>query len=62
MSLAKTFLAENATRFYCDARAAGAWADAAELGDMIDRQTIQFADGSRLIRDPLACSIVATAA
>lgn len=60
MSEAKQFLAENGQRFRCDATADQAWRDAVSLGQLVSTNVITFADGSRLVCDPMACSIVAT--
>lgn len=60
MSIAKLFLKEHKHRFYCDATAEQAWRDAVSCGCSAAGGYVEFADGSRLIRDPMAGSIVAT--
>lgn len=62
MSIAKEFLAANKNRFYCDAQAPKAWVDAASQGNKISATVVEFSDGSRLMGDPMAGSIVATGA
>lgn len=52
------YLREHKHRFYCDATAEQAWADAVSRGTKVGT-TVVFADGSRLVRDPMAGSIAA---